>query len=161
MFWLRSILFFSTLSYLVIAHAISGQHQKISPESVMLSQAVEVSQPINQKQTSLSSPEMKALLEQAKQLEKQVTELSQQGHYEKAIPIAEQVIGIRKRILGENHPDYVESLNNLAALYYSMADSTRAKPLFKQALAIRKKVLGEKPSRLCYQFKNFSSQETP
>ena len=46
-------------------------------------------------------------------------------------------------MLGENHPDYAASLNNLAMLYQAMGDYAKAEPLFRQALEIRKKALGE------------------
>jgi tetratricopeptide (TPR) repeat protein len=45
--------------------------------------------------------------------------------------------------LGENHPDYATSLNNLAALYGDMGNYAQAEPLYKQVLVIRKKILSE------------------
>ena len=45
--------------------------------------------------------------------------------------------------LGENHPDYAASLNNLAGLYQAMDDYAAAEPLFRQAMAIRRAALGE------------------
>ena len=45
--------------------------------------------------------------------------------------------------LGENHPDYATSLNNLAVLYQARGDYAKAEPLHRQALEIRKRVLGE------------------
>ncbi len=65
------------------------------------------------------------------------------GQYEKALSIFQQVLSIRKKILGEEHPDYALSLNNLALLYVYMARYKKALPLYKQALAINKKILGE------------------
>ena len=47
-------------------------------------------------------------------------------------------------MLGERHPDYANSLNNLAALLSAQGDYARARPLYEQALAIRKEVLGER-----------------
>ena len=47
-------------------------------------------------------------------------------------------------MLGERHPDYAQSLNNLAALLRAQGDYAAAKPLYEQALAIRKAVLGER-----------------
>ena len=46
-------------------------------------------------------------------------------------------------MLGENHPDYATSLNNLAGLYQAMGDYAKAEPLFRQALEINKRALGE------------------
>jgi tetratricopeptide (TPR) repeat protein len=54
-----------------------------------------------------------------------------------------EALAIRKKVLGENHPDYATSLNDLAVLYYTMGNYTAAEPLYKEALAIHKKVSGE------------------
>jgi len=54
-----------------------------------------------------------------------------------------QVLGIRKKKLGEEHPRYAASLNNLAELYRTMGRYDQAEPLYKQALVINKKALGE------------------
>ncbi len=51
--------------------------------------------------------------------------------------------GDPKAALGENHPDYAQSLNNLASLYEAMGDYAKAEPLYRQALEIRKRALGE------------------
>jgi CHAT domain-containing protein/Flp pilus assembly protein TadD len=45
--------------------------------------------------------------------------------------------------LGENHPNYASSLNNLAGLYREMGRLTDAEPLFRQAMEICKVQLGE------------------
>ena len=65
------------------------------------------------------------------------------GAYDRAEPLYRQALEIRKKALGEGHPDYATSLNNLALLYYAMGAYDRAEPLFRQALEIRKKALGE------------------
>ena len=61
------------------------------------------------------------------------------GDYAKAEPLFRQAMEIRKEALGEKHPDYATSLNNLAVLYQAMGDYAKAEPLFRQALEIRKK----------------------
>lgn len=45
--------------------------------------------------------------------------------------------------MGETHPDYATSLNNLAVLNDIMGQYTKAELLNMQAMSIRKKVLGE------------------
>ena len=55
----------------------------------------------------------------------------------------EKALAIHKEVLGERHPDYATSLNNLAILLESQGDYAAARPLYEQALAIRKEVLGE------------------
>jgi CHAT domain-containing protein len=51
---------------------------------------------------------------------------------------------IQKQALGERHPDYALSLNNLALLYRAMGDYARAEALHRQALEIQKQALGER-----------------
>jgi tetratricopeptide (TPR) repeat protein len=81
-------------------------------------------------------------LAQAKQLNQQVIKLYQQGRYAEAIPVAEQVLAIREKALGAEHPDVAQSLNNLAALYQFLGDYAKAELLYQRALAIREKALG-------------------
>ena len=47
------------------------------------------------------------------------------------------------RRLGEGHPDYAVSLNNLADLYRAKGDYAAAEPLYRQAMEIRRAALGE------------------
>ncbi len=65
------------------------------------------------------------------------------GRLTDAEPLYRQAMEIRKVQLGENHPDYATSLNNLAGLYKAMGRLTDAEPLFRQAMEIRKVQLGE------------------
>ena len=51
---------------------------------------------------------------------------------------------MRKKLLGEEHPDVANSLNNLAGLYKSQGRYEEAEPLYIQALDMRKKLLGDK-----------------
>lgn len=44
---------------------------------------------------------------------------------------------------GDHHPDYDTSVNNLAALYYSMGQYQKAEPLYQEALQITKARLGQ------------------
>ncbi len=49
---------------------------------------------------------------------------------------------IQKKVLGEEHPDYALTINNLATLYSALGDFASAEPLFLQAQAIWEKALG-------------------
>ena len=79
---------------------------------------------------------------EADSLNEQVIDLYKAGNYQKAIPIARQVLKIREKISGPDHPEYATSLNNLAVLYEEMGDYTNAEPLYGRALEIR-----ERPDR--------------
>ena len=63
--------------------------------------------------------------------------------YKKAETYHLQALEIRKKVLGEEHPDYAASLNNLGNLYSDMGDFKKAETYHLQSLAIKKKVLGE------------------
>lgn len=45
-------------------------------------------------------------------------------------------------MLGEQHPDFAQSLNNLAGLYDSMGRYEQAEPLYQQDLEVFRQVLG-------------------
>ena len=56
--------------------------------------------------------------------------------------MAQQVLAIREKALGPDHPDVAQALNNLAVLYYKQGRYAEAEPLYKRALAIGEKALG-------------------
>jgi tetratricopeptide (TPR) repeat protein len=60
----------------------------------------------------------------------------------RAIPLYEQALADRRRILGQDHPQTLTSGNNLAGAYQAAGDLDRAIPLFEQALADCVRVLG-------------------
>jgi CHAT domain-containing protein/tetratricopeptide (TPR) repeat protein len=82
-------------------------------------------------------------LEEASRLAAEASRLEKAGKYHEAMPIAQKVVSLRKEILGEQHPDYANSLNNLAALYSSTGDYAKAETLYHQAMEIVRKALGE------------------
>ncbi len=53
-----------------------------------------------------------------------------------------QSLAIREKVLGPEHPDVAQSLNNLAGLYHAQEKYTKTEPLINRALKIREKVLG-------------------
>ncbi|MCC5945599.1 MAG: tetratricopeptide repeat protein, partial [Bernardetiaceae bacterium] len=63
---------------------------------------------------------------------------------EKSENYFQQALTLRKEILGETHPDYANSLNNLGLLYEKMGNYAQAEPLYKESLKIYKEALGEK-----------------
>jgi len=65
-----------------------------------------------------------------------------QGRYNDAEPLYLQSLDIRKRQLGNDHPDVATILNNLAGLYESQGRYNDAEPLLLQSLDIRKRQLG-------------------
>ncbi len=59
-----------------------------------------------------------------------------------ARPLLERALAIREHILGSEHPDTAQSLNNLAVLLDAQRDYTAARPLYERALVIREHILG-------------------
>ncbi|WP_346291512.1 tetratricopeptide repeat protein, partial [Sphaerothrix gracilis] len=83
-------------------------------------------------------------LARSDQLSQQIIQLYQQGRYAEAIPRAEEALETVRLSLGEDHPNFATSLNNLALLYYSQGRYGEAEPFYQEALAIWREQLGER-----------------
>ena len=70
--------------------------------------------------------------------------LKWQGDYTAAKPLLEQALAIDKEALGEKHPSYATSLNNLRRCSRGTG-VCRRQASRGQALAIRQQVLGARP----------------
>jgi tetratricopeptide (TPR) repeat protein len=57
--------------------------------------------------------------------------------------IHEQVLDVRRRVLGEEHPDTLTSMNNLAQTLYTQGDLPGARKIQEQVLDVRRRVLGQ------------------
>jgi tetratricopeptide (TPR) repeat protein len=64
------------------------------------------------------------------------------GKYSEAIPLAQQVLAVREKQLGPNHPDVEKAVNDLAQAYENQGHFTDAEPLYRRALAMRENALG-------------------
>ena len=65
------------------------------------------------------------------------------GQYGQALTLEEQVLAIRRRVLGDDHPNTLTSMNNLAETRRALGDLQGARDLHEQALAARRRVLGD------------------
>jgi tetratricopeptide (TPR) repeat protein len=81
-------------------------------------------------------------IKEANRLNGELAELYRQGRYQQALPLAQLIWEVRKQALGEEHPETLASLNNLAEMYAEVGDYAHAEPLHLRALAIREKTLG-------------------
>ncbi len=90
------------------------------------------------------TPALREALQQGRTLNRAGVALLGKGQTAKALPLLQEALEIRKEALGEKHPAYATSLNNLALLYREMGDHKAALPLYQKALEIHKQVLGEK-----------------
>ncbi|KAK3348778.1 kinesin light chain [Lasiosphaeria hispida] len=55
-----------------------------------------------------------------------------------------QLIGMRKKVLGDEHPDILSSMGNLASTYRNQGRWKEAETRQVQTMGIMKKVLGDK-----------------
>jgi len=63
------------------------------------------------------------------------------GRSEPALRLFQQALEMRREVLGDDHPDVAQSLNNLAAASLWL-DPATAKSLYERALEIRRRTLG-------------------
>ncbi len=89
-----------------------------------------------------AATEKDLVLNEARQLNSEATQLWMQDKYDEALPLAERALSIRERELGPDHVDVATSLIGLANICDDMGDSARAEPLYLRALEIREKALG-------------------
>lgn len=89
------------------------------------------------------TPEQEIELRRAEELSKKCDALFEEGKYKEAIPIAEEVLNIRSRMLGEENPDTAEALNDLGVIFEGLGEYEKAEQYYLQGLNIRQKVLGE------------------
>ncbi|MBP8113973.1 MAG: CHAT domain-containing protein [Chitinophagaceae bacterium] len=63
--------------------------------------------------------------------------------YEKAIPVAKNIIEEYRKSVGENHSYFSISLCNLANLYADLGQFDKAEPIYLKSLGIQKKIIGD------------------
>ena len=78
------------------------------------------------------------------------------AEYEKAQELYSQVLEIRKRVLGEEHPATATSYNNLASVYASQGEYRKAEGLYGKALRISERVLGEEHPATAASYNNLA-----
>jgi tetratricopeptide (TPR) repeat protein len=72
----------------------------------------------------------------------QVEERYQQGRYAEAVPLAQQALAIRERVLGPVHPKVADSLSGVAVVAMEQGRYAEAESLYQRALTIREQALG-------------------
>lgn len=63
---------------------------------------------------------------------------------------------MRQRVLGPDHPDCAQSLNNLAALHTERREYEMAEDMYERALDIRKRALSPDHPSLAYTLKHLA-----
>ncbi|USP76210.1 kinesin light chain 3 [Curvularia clavata] len=79
------------------------------------------------------------------------------GRYKEAEELNVQVMQTRKRVLGEEHPNTLTSMGNLASTYWRQGRWKEAGELFVQVMQMRKRVLGEEHPDTLTSISDFAS----
>jgi serine/threonine protein kinase/tetratricopeptide (TPR) repeat protein len=64
------------------------------------------------------------------------------GMYAAALPLEQRSLAIRRRVLGEDHPDTLDSMNTMGHLLQDQGKLSDAEPYFREALDRRRRKLG-------------------
>ncbi len=64
---------------------------------------------------------------------------------------------MRKKLLGEEHPDVANSLNNLGNLYKNQKRYEEAEPLYLKAIEFYKKLLGKERTHVANSLNNLGN----
>jgi serine/threonine protein kinase/tetratricopeptide (TPR) repeat protein len=65
------------------------------------------------------------------------------GLYDAAMPLRESALATRRRALGDDHPDTLDSISGMGNLLLAQAKTAQAEPLLREALERKRRVLGE------------------
>jgi tetratricopeptide (TPR) repeat protein len=65
------------------------------------------------------------------------------GQYRQALALEEQALNGYRRVLGDDHPDTLEAMNNLATTHWALGDLDSARQLHEQTVAGYRRVLGK------------------
>jgi len=87
--------------------------------------------------------EQPADLATAAQLVSQESELCQQGKYAQAAQLRTNILDIHRRVLGDDHPDTLISIGNMASRLASQGKLAEAEPYLREALEGSRRVLGD------------------
>lgn len=64
---------------------------------------------------------------------------------------------LRKRLLGDEHPDVSQTLNNLAYLYYTQGRYSEAEPIYQHVLEIDQRLLGNEHLNIAGDLNNLAT----
>ena len=65
------------------------------------------------------------------------------GNNEKSLSYHLKALDVRKKLLGEDHPETARSYHNIGCCYYSIENFEKAYEFYEKAFNLRKKLLGE------------------
>jgi len=93
---------------------------------------------------SMASSERDQTLARADELSEQATMLYQKGNYADALSLSAEALQLRREVLGERHPDTLQSFNNYAFILETLDRTIEAIPLHAKTLELSRAMLGER-----------------
>ena len=81
-----------------------------------------------------------------------------QGRWNKAEQLEVQVMDMRKKLLGAEHPHTLTCMANLASIYWNQGKWNEAEQLDIQVMDMKKKVLGAEHPHTINSMKNLASK---
>jgi eukaryotic-like serine/threonine-protein kinase len=69
------------------------------------------------------------------------------GEYDRAVPVLEEALALRRKIDGENHPDVATSLESLALVEFDKGNYAEAARLRREVLAMRRRLFGDSDTK--------------
>jgi CHAT domain-containing protein/Flp pilus assembly protein TadD len=95
-------------------------------------------------------------LAEAEKLNSEVIRLYRAGKYAEAVPIAQQLLGLREKMLGPEHPDVAQALNNLALLFKSRGRYAEAEQFYNRTVSTLEKMFGANHPDVCIALNNLA-----
>ncbi|MFO0860067.1 MAG: serine/threonine-protein kinase [Phycisphaerales bacterium] len=78
--------------------------------------------------------------------------------YAEALELQERALATRRKLLGDDHPETLTSLNNMAILLQWSGKITEAEPYFRECLARKRRVYGDNKKETVIAIANMGSQ---
>lgn len=79
-------------------------------------------------------------------INRHVSQLAREGKYSEATPIAQQALALAEGVLGNEHPETLNAVNNLATLYYTQGGYGEAEVLYSVSLPFTVRRRGDQRS---------------
>ena len=127
---------------MTIEKTLLPQEEPLVWDDELIESVVQAAQEVDEWHTARLR-ERRELLVNAEQLNDEGVKAYRSAHYDEGEPLLMQALEIRRRVVGEEHPDFATSCNNLAGLYENTARYEEAGPLFEQALEIWQQALSD------------------
>jgi tetratricopeptide (TPR) repeat protein/CHAT domain-containing protein len=86
------------------------------------------------------TPEQKSEIAKAQELDEKLLAFNSQGKYREALETGERVLRIRENVLGKEHLEVAQALQNIAILYDRAGELRRAEEFHLQSLKILEKI---------------------